>query len=170
MPAPTLVFDGDCAFCTRSADVARRLLPADVQVVPWQFLDLTAAGVTAERARSEVLWIGRDGAVLGGAPAVAAGLRAAGLPWSPAGVVLSVPPLRWIAPLVYRLVAANRHRLPGGTAACRLPPRDAADPIRRRSGHVVLPRAGQCQQGRFQRLGDQRVAGRGGVEPIGGEQ
>ena len=126
MPAPTLVFDGDCAFCTRSADVARRLLPAGSRVVPWQFLDLAAAGVTAERARSEVLWIAEDGAVLGGARAVAAGLRAAGRPWSLAGVALSVPPLRWVAPFAYRLVAANRHRLPGGTAACRLPPRDAA--------------------------------------------
>ena len=63
MAVLTLVFDGDCAFCTRSAEVARRLLPADVQVVPWQFLDLAAAGVTAERARSEVLWIGADGAL-----------------------------------------------------------------------------------------------------------
>jgi len=118
----TLVFDGDCAFCTRSADVARRVLPADVQVVPWQFFDLAAAGLTAGRAQAEVLWIGRDGDVSGGAPAVAAALRAAGAPWSALGVALALPPLRWVAPAVYRLVAANRYRLPGGTAACRLPP------------------------------------------------
>jgi len=124
----TLLFDGDCAFCTRSADVARRLLPADSAVVAWQFSDLAGAGagagagVTAERAQTEVLWIGRDGAVSGGAAAVAQALRAAGRPWSLAGVLLDAPPLRWVAPFVYRLVAANRHRLPGGTAACRVPP------------------------------------------------
>ena len=123
---PTLLFDGDCAFCTRSADVARRVLPAGVDVVAWQFADLDAFGTTAERARSEVLWVDRDGTVSGGAPAVARALRAAGLPWALAGAVLSVPPVRWVAPFVYRLVAANRYRLPGGTAACRLPPRDAA--------------------------------------------
>lgn len=117
-----LVFDGDCAFCTRCAAVARRLLPADVQVVPWQSTDLAAAGVSAARAQTEVLWFDRDGAVAGGAPAVVQALRAAGLPWSVPGVVLSVPPVRWVAPLAYRLVAANRHRLPGGTAACRVPP------------------------------------------------
>lgn len=122
---PALVFDGDCAFCTRCADVARRLLPAGVQVVPWQSVDLTAAGVSAARAQTEVLWLDRDGAVAGGAPAVAQALRAAGLPWSVPGVVLSVPPVRWFAPVAYRLVAANRHRLPGGTAACRVPPPDA---------------------------------------------
>ena len=126
VPAPTLVFDGDCAFCTRSAEVARRLLPADVRVEPWQFLDLAALGTTAARARHEVLWIGRDGAVAGGAAAVVGALRAAGLPWSPIGVLLSLPPLRWVAPVVYRLIADNRYRLPGGTAACRVPPRDAA--------------------------------------------
>jgi predicted DCC family thiol-disulfide oxidoreductase YuxK len=124
MAVPTLVFDGDCAFCTRSAEVARRVLPAGVQVVPWQRADLAAAGVTAERARSEVVWISADGAVAGGAPAVAQALRAAGPPWSLAGLLLSLPPLRWVAPFGYRLVAANRYRLPGGTAACRLPTPD----------------------------------------------
>ncbi|MCZ2827131.1 MULTISPECIES: thiol-disulfide oxidoreductase DCC family protein [unclassified Modestobacter] len=124
MTGPALVFDGDCAFCTRCADVARRLLPADVQVVPWQFVDLAEIGVSAERAQTEVLWVGRDGAVTGGAPAVARALRAAGRPWWLLGAVLAAPPVRWVAPFGYRLVAANRHRLPGGTAACRLPPHD----------------------------------------------
>ena len=123
---PTLVFDGDCAFCTRCADVARRVLPAEVQVSAWQLTDLAALGTDAERARTEVLWVDRDGAVSGGAPAVARALRAAGRGWAVLGVLLSVPPLRWLAPPVYRLVAANRHRLPGGTAACRLPPPGAA--------------------------------------------
>jgi predicted DCC family thiol-disulfide oxidoreductase YuxK len=122
VPGPALLFDGDCAFCTRSAAVARRLLPDEVQVAAWQFVDLAAAGVTAERASAEVLWIGRDGVVAGGAPAVAQALRAAGPPWAVLGIALSLPPLRWVAPVVYRLVAANRYRLPGGTAACRLPP------------------------------------------------
>ena len=120
MPAPTLLFDGDCAFCTRSAEVARRVLPADCDVTAWQFADLAAFGVTAERAQAEVLWVDRDGAVSGGAAAVARGLRAAGRPWSLLGVILTVPPVSWLAPFVYRLVAANRYRLPGGTAACRL--------------------------------------------------
>lgn len=126
MPAPTLVFDGDCAFCTRSADVARRVLPAGCAVVAWQFADLAALGVTAERAQTEVLWVDDDGTVSGGAAAVARALRAAGPPWAALGVLLSLPPVRWVAPVVYRLVAANRYRLPGGTAACRVPPRDAA--------------------------------------------
>ena len=137
---PTLLFDGDCAFCTRSADVARRVLPAGVDVVAWQFADLDAFGTTAERARAEVLWVDRDGVVSGGAPAVARALRAAGPPWALAGVVLSVPPVRWVAPFVYRLVAANRHRLPGGTPACRVA--DPAAPYHSRA------RGGPLHRGR----------------------
>ena len=126
MPSSTLVFDGDCAFCTSAVGAARRLLPAEVAVVAWQFADLAALGVTVERAQQEVLWVDPDGAVSGGAAAVTRLLRAAGPPWSVLGVLIGLPPLRWVAPPVYRLVAANRHRLPGGTPACRMPPRDAA--------------------------------------------
>ena len=125
VPAPTLVFDGDCAFCTSAVGVARRVLPDGVAVVAWQFADLPGLGVTAERAQQELLWVDGDGTVSGGAAAVARLLRAAGLPWSVLGVLISLPPLRWVAPPVYRLIAANRHRLPGGTPACRMPPRDA---------------------------------------------
>src|SRR3712207_4331297 len=121
MDRPALVFDGDCAFCSRCAALARRILPADSAVLPWQQVDLDAIGVTPERAQCEVLWVDRDGGVVGGAPAVARALRAAGGFWAVLGVLLSVPPIRWLAPPVYRLVAANRYRLPGGTAACRVP-------------------------------------------------
>ncbi|MCA0145103.1 thiol-disulfide oxidoreductase DCC family protein [Blastococcus sp. LR1] len=121
MQRPALVFDGDCAFCSRSAELARRILPADTGVVPWQQVDLATAGFTAERAQTEVLWVDREGAVTGGAPAVARTLRAAGGFWALLGLLLSLPPIRWVAPVIYRLVAANRYRLPGGTAACRVP-------------------------------------------------
>ena len=121
---PTLVFDGDCAFCTSAVGLARRVLPDHVTVVAWQFADLAALGTTAERAQQEVLWVDADGTVSGGAAAVARLLRTAGPPLSVVGWLISVPPLRWAAPPVYRLVAANRHRLPGGTPACRLPGRE----------------------------------------------
>src|SRR5918998_1073607 len=75
---PALVFDGDCGFCTRSAAVARRVLPADCAVVPWQGADLASVGATAERAQQEVLWVPRTGDVVGGGPAGPAPPPAAG--------------------------------------------------------------------------------------------
>jgi predicted DCC family thiol-disulfide oxidoreductase YuxK len=116
---PMLIFDGDCAFCTRSATWLERRLRSDVIVLPWQRADLAGLSVSAERARREVLWVGPAGAVSGGASAVAAALKycgAAGL--RAAGLALSASPLRWVAPAAYRLAARNRYRLPGGTSAC----------------------------------------------------
>jgi predicted DCC family thiol-disulfide oxidoreductase YuxK len=48
-------------------------------------------------------------------------LTAAGGLWTVPGVVMRVPPVSWVAHGVYRLVADNRQRMPGGTAACMLP-------------------------------------------------
>ncbi|GLZ10876.1 hypothetical protein Acsp04_11110 [Actinomadura sp. NBRC 104425] len=118
---PVLVYDGDCGFCTTSVRFIERRIPTSAQIVAFQFADLDALGTTAERAEYEVLWVDRAGRVSGGAQAIARLLMDAGGPWRPVGAVLRVPPVRWIAHGVYRLVAANRHRMPGGTAACALP-------------------------------------------------
>ena len=99
MPAPVLLYDGDCAFCTTCAQLVEKRIRADADVVAWQFADLAALGVTAEQA---------------------AMLCRAGRIWRIAGGVLLLPGISWPAARVYRLVAANRHRLPGGTPACKL--------------------------------------------------
>ncbi|MFJ6609018.1 thiol-disulfide oxidoreductase DCC family protein [Streptomyces sp. NPDC091289] len=117
---PVLVFDGDCGFCTTSVRFAERRLRPRCEVVPWQFADLAELGVTQERAEHEVLWVTPAGRVYGGAQAVAKVLLRSGRGWALLGALLMLPPGRWVAPRVYRLVAENRHRMPGGTAACAL--------------------------------------------------
>lgn len=117
---PLLVFDGDCGFCTTAARFgARRLgLP---HVEPWQFLDLDAVGLSEEQCREAVQWVGVDGTTASAERAVIAALRHAGGVWSALGTGLAVPGVRHAAGALYRLVARHRHRMPGGTAACRLP-------------------------------------------------
>jgi predicted DCC family thiol-disulfide oxidoreductase YuxK len=44
----------------------------------------------------------------------------AGALWRMVAALTVVPPFSWLAEGVYRVVAANRQRLPGGTPACRL--------------------------------------------------
>ncbi|WP_173531085.1 thiol-disulfide oxidoreductase DCC family protein, partial [Nonomuraea antri] len=117
---PVLVFDGDCGFCTVCVAFVRRHLRTRAEIVAWQAADLGELGVTREQAIYELLWVG-ERRVHGGAQAVAKLLIDAGLPWSPLGLLLRLPPIRWVAHGVYRLVAGNRHRLPGGTAACAIP-------------------------------------------------
>lgn len=132
--APKLIFDGDCAFCTTTATwVGARLHRAggpNADLVPWQFTDLAALGTTAARAQSEVLWLGTDGAIHGGAQAFAHWLQFRGQPYAILGRLIATRPVRPLAAVVYRLIAKNRHRMPGGSPACALPPAgyDAANP------------------------------------------
>ncbi|MCX2733584.1 DUF393 domain-containing protein [Saccharopolyspora sp. NFXS83] len=120
MATPVLIYDGDCGFCTRSVRLAERL-PLRARIVAWQEADLAALGITEQRARHEVLWVGERSRVRGGADAVAALFRHCGFPWSVPGTLLSLPVLRSLAAFAYRWIAANRYRLPGSTPACALP-------------------------------------------------
>jgi predicted DCC family thiol-disulfide oxidoreductase YuxK len=120
---PLLEFDGDCGFCTRSAEWVRTRLPAGsgVAVEPWQRLDLDALGLSREDVASAAWWIDRDGTKRRGHLAIAAALRAIGGAWGVVGRVLTWPVLSQLAALAYRLTARYRYRLPGSTPACKLP-------------------------------------------------
>ncbi len=117
---PLLVFDGDCAFCTTSARAWQRWLHLD-HVEPWQFIELEPLGVTEQQCLKAVQWIDQAGAVFAAERAVIAALRHAGGAWGLIGRVMNLPGIRHLAGLVYRVVAKYRHRLPGGTPACKLP-------------------------------------------------
>lgn len=122
MTRPVLLYDGDCAFCSSCARLIERRVRPRAEVVPWQFADLEALGVSAERATAAVQWIGVDGGVRSGHEAIAATLAAAGPLWRPLGRLLLLPGISRLAAEGYELVAANRYRLPGGTPACRREP------------------------------------------------
>ncbi|MFN8167235.1 MAG: DCC1-like thiol-disulfide oxidoreductase family protein [Candidatus Nanopelagicales bacterium] len=131
MTGPLLVFDGDCAFCTSSVLWLGRRFPDGFTAVPYQRVDLDRLGLTERECHDRVQWIAdaqapRTSARESGARAVGALLRAGGRArhdlvgtlWAAAGVLPFVPPTSWAAERVYRVVAANRTRLPGGTPAC----------------------------------------------------
>ena len=120
---PVLLYDADCAFCTRSARLAARFR-LRAQVRPMQSVELPALGVSAERASRELPFVGADGRVSYGHRAVADALRTSRTPVSLVGRLLGLRildrPLGW----VYRWVAAHRGQLPGGTPACGVDPVD----------------------------------------------
>jgi predicted DCC family thiol-disulfide oxidoreductase YuxK len=138
---PVLVYDGDCAFCTKCAHAVERIGP-QAEVVPWQFADLDDLGITEAQATEAVRWVEVDGAVRSGHEAIAASLIAAGGAWKLIGRALLAPGISSLAAPAYRLVARNRYRLPGGTPACAMPramPRDppsgSGGPRRQRQRH-----------------------------------
>ncbi|HEX6419031.1 MAG TPA: DUF393 domain-containing protein [Acidimicrobiales bacterium] len=115
------LYDGDCAFCTACAQFVERRIPTRAAMTPWQFADLAALGVAQAEVEDAVVWVAPGEPRVTGPDAFARLFQDAGSWWRPLGWALGRPPVRWLAWPVYRLVARNRHRLPGGTAACSLP-------------------------------------------------
>jgi predicted DCC family thiol-disulfide oxidoreductase YuxK len=132
---PVLVYDGDCAFCTSSARLLGTIGPK-AEIVAWQQTDLEQLGLSEEAASAAVQWVDVDGTVRSGHEAVAAALRGAGGVWSLAGQILLAPGISPIAAAAYRLIANNRHRLPGGTPACATEPQE----IRRSTSRSIFIR------------------------------
>ena len=119
----TFLYDGDCSFCSSCVRFIERYIPTPATITPWQFADLDALGVSEEAASDAVQWVEPGRPVLAGPLAIARLLRTSPRRgWRPAGMVLALRPVTWLAWPVYRWVARNRHRLPGGTAACAIRP------------------------------------------------
>ncbi|MCU1596216.1 MAG: hypothetical protein JWO12_3608 [Frankiales bacterium] len=115
----TLVFDGDCGFCTTSVGLIGRFGLRAETVIAWQHADLGALGLTPEQC-SDKLQLVSSGRISSGHEAVARLLLGSALPWRPLGGLLLVPPFSWVAARLYRWVSAHRHQLPGGTPACAI--------------------------------------------------
>lgn len=116
----TLIFDGDCGFCTTSANFIVKESKPKVTAIPYQWADLEKFGLSPEQTAKKV-YLHLEGANFAGHRAVAKLLR---LQPNPAlkvlGSISLVPPFSWGAAIVYWLTARYRHKLPGGTPACAL--------------------------------------------------
>jgi predicted DCC family thiol-disulfide oxidoreductase YuxK len=113
----TLLYDGDCAFCASSVRwVARLGLRVDT-VIAWQHADLAALGLTEQQCE-QALQLVEGGRVSSGHTAVGRLLLRGGWWRRTVGLLLLLPPTSWFARSAYRWVAAQRHRLPGGTPSC----------------------------------------------------
>ena len=118
------VYDGDCGFCTQTADRYRRLHAkfgdsTSVFVAPWQSLDLDSLALTVDDVMTSVWWVEPDGSSYGANEAASQALIRLGLPFSPLGRLIQLPGFSHLAALLYRAIAKNRYRLPGST--CEIP-------------------------------------------------
>jgi predicted DCC family thiol-disulfide oxidoreductase YuxK len=120
---PTLIFDGDCAFCTSTARWVSGRWVQPAEAVAWQQLGnqrLGELGLTEWDVRHAAYWVDTTGHLSRGHAAVAQALVAGDGWMRAAGHVISVPPGAWLARPAYWLVARYRYRLPGATDACRI--------------------------------------------------
>ena len=119
----TLIFDGDCGFCTTSVRWLEKHLSEYPTAVPFQWADLESLGVSEAEARDRV-WFVVGGRRFGGHRAVSALLRRQShIGWRFLGHLLVAPGFSLIAAGGYALVARYCYTLPGGTPACKMPRR-----------------------------------------------
>lgn len=119
-----LIYDGDCKFCQLSLEFGIRHLKTFPKYVAFQKIDPTKFGLTIDQVRTQI-WLVDQGS---GSTKPKGGHLAAGqiltmqrnLFYKALGWLIKTPPTSFLADVVYRWVAKNRHRLPGGSRQCKL--------------------------------------------------
>ncbi|MFY9305110.1 MAG: DCC1-like thiol-disulfide oxidoreductase family protein [Rhodoluna sp.] len=119
-----LIYDGDCKFCQLSLEFGIRQLKTFPKYVAFQKIDPTKFGLTIDQVRTQI-WLVDQGS---GSTKPKGGHLAAGqiltmqrnLFYKALGWLIKTPPTSFLADVVYRWVAKNRHRLPGGSRQCKL--------------------------------------------------
>lgn len=128
MPKPTeagtrlLIFDGDCGFCTTTANWIVERSSVAVAAKPYQWTNLEPLGLTLDEAEAKVqlVW---DDVIYSGHKCFGKLLMIQRNPLIRlVGRVVNSKALDGISARAYDWVAKNRHRLPGGTPACKMPP------------------------------------------------
>lgn len=114
---PLILYDADCGFCTRCAAWVERA-PFAVRLTSLHETDLPALGIDPDRASQEMPVLCEDGSVRWGHHAWAKILSTGPLPTRILGRVLDSRVMERPAHTVYRLIAQNRHRMPGSDGTC----------------------------------------------------
>jgi predicted DCC family thiol-disulfide oxidoreductase YuxK len=116
-----LIYDGDCQFCRLSLDFGLRILRNFPLYVAFQRINPEDFGLTEDQVKSQIWTVGGSKPPAGGHLALAALLSMQKNPlYRALGWLGSTPPTSWIAKKLYFFIAANRHRLPGGSRECKL--------------------------------------------------
>lgn len=120
-----MIYDGDCAFCSRTVDEITSRFAVLPEFVAWQDADLDRLSLTLDDALGASWLIIEDQGRLERFRGAAGFTRL--LRMQPQfgvrylGHLAELPLVRDAAAVGYQWVADHRHQLPGGTAACQLP-------------------------------------------------
>lgn len=116
-----MLFDQDCGFCTRAATAATgKFFRTSIEPVPLRSANLEELGLDIHSCEQVLHVVDYEGRIYQGSDAIATILRNSRWPWPLVGGIALLPGIRWVAQRGYRLVAKNRHKLPGGTTSCTL--------------------------------------------------
>ena len=119
-----LIYDGDCKFCQLSLEFGIRHLPTFPKYVAFQKIDPIKFGLTIEQVKTQIWLVAQSPDQTkpkGGHLAAGEILLMQKNPfYKVLGWLIKTPPTSLLADVVYRWVAKNRHRMPGGSRQCKL--------------------------------------------------
>jgi predicted DCC family thiol-disulfide oxidoreductase YuxK len=116
-----LIYDGDCQFCRMSLDFGLKILKQFPLYVAFQKINPEEFGLTSHQVEAQIWTVGGGKPPAGGHLAAAALLEMQANPaYRALGWLIRTPPTSWIAKKLYFFIAANRHRLPGGSRQCKI--------------------------------------------------
>ncbi|MEY9913446.1 putative DCC family thiol-disulfide oxidoreductase YuxK [Catenulispora sp. MAP12-49] len=109
---PVVIYDGECGFCRAVIRHLAAKFAMEGTLLPWQSVDLAVYDLSEEGVRAR-MWFVADGHRYGGARAFAAWAGTGNRRARVCSRVLRTPGVVNLAEVVYRVVAKNRHRIPG---------------------------------------------------------
>jgi predicted DCC family thiol-disulfide oxidoreductase YuxK len=115
-----LIFDGDCGFCTSTSNFIKAKSSTPIEIHPWQFIDVGEYGLTQAQVAAKVYFVAKGVAYSGHEAFAQILIAQRNVMMRAIGHTLMAPPISWLARPGYWLVAKFRHKLPGGTPACKL--------------------------------------------------
>lgn len=116
----TLIYDGDCGFCTTSA-LWIKSHGGSFLISPWQAIpDLQHYGLDEADVGKAAYLVTSDQVVAKGSDAISTCLKISNFPLNLLGYFLLLPGVRQLARPIYRVIARNRHVMPGATNTCKL--------------------------------------------------
>lgn len=118
---PVFLYDADCGICERGIQRMRARFSPPVLMQAWQQADLEVLGVTVEECLRSPVFVHASGGHEVGAASMLAMMATTGSRGRRRARLLGSPVLRPWFERAFALFYRNRHRLPGGTDACRLP-------------------------------------------------
>lgn len=117
-----LIYDGDCAFCTKCVVWGKKHLKNFPAHVAYQLINPNDYALTQSQVAASIWLVVSNSPALPANLAVAAILKDQPNPlWRALGWAMNLIGARQIARWLYFLVAKNRHRMPGSSQACELP-------------------------------------------------
>jgi predicted DCC family thiol-disulfide oxidoreductase YuxK len=107
----TLIFDGDCGFCTSSVRWLERH-HGTFHSLPWQQIpDLKSFGLNLEMVTESAIFISDIGKISIGSSAIGEAMKSCSKPISLFGRVVTSRLVEGLAQRAYKLIAKNRGRL-----------------------------------------------------------